>query len=153
MAPERRGRRRVGDIVEVPLDMQHSAFGWVLDAPLVAFFDYRCPTKLVPAIKEIARKPIAFRIWVMKYALTSGRWPVLGNLTIPESVREPPWFSKCDPITRKVTITKTGDEEVEADPELSAPLEAAAVWDPEHVVDRLRDHFEGRPNRWVESLK
>ena len=32
-------------------------------------------------------------------------------------------------------------------------LERAAVWEPEHVEDRLRDHFAGRSNRWVESLK
>ncbi|WP_448115483.1 hypothetical protein [Mesorhizobium amorphae] len=31
-------------------------------------------------------------------------------------------------------------------------LECAAVWDPEHVVDRLRDPADGRPNKWVERL-
>jgi hypothetical protein len=31
-------------------------------------------------------------------------------------------------------------------------LERCAVWAPEHVEDRLRDHFRGRPNKWVESL-
>ena len=28
----------------------------------------------------------------------------------------------------------------------------AAVWDPQHVEDRLRDHFAGLPNKWVQSL-
>lgn len=27
------------------------------------------------------------------------------------------------------------------------------VWSPEHVEDRLRDHFAGRPNKWEESLR
>jgi hypothetical protein len=31
-------------------------------------------------------------------------------------------------------------------------LESAVVWDPEHVVDRLRGPADGRPNKWVESL-
>lgn len=29
-----------------------------------------------------------------------------------------------------------------------AGLERTAVWDPEHLEDRLRDHRAGRPNRW-----
>jgi len=32
-------------------------------------------------------------------------------------------------------------------------LERCAVWEPEHVEDRLRDHFAGKPNVWVESLR
>ena len=32
-------------------------------------------------------------------------------------------------------------------------LEREAVWDPEHVEERIRDHYAGRKNRWVESLR
>jgi hypothetical protein len=32
-------------------------------------------------------------------------------------------------------------------------LEVAAVWDGHHVEDRLRDHFDGRPSEWVESMR
>ena len=28
-----------------------------------------------------------------------------------------------------------------------------AVWEPAHVEDRLRDHYAGAPNKWVESLR
>jgi hypothetical protein len=31
-------------------------------------------------------------------------------------------------------------------------LECCAVWDPEHVEDRLKDHFAGIPNKWVQSM-
>jgi hypothetical protein len=27
------------------------------------------------------------------------------------------------------------------------------VWEPEQVVDRLRDHAAGHPNEWVEGLR
>lgn len=40
-----------------------------------------------------------------------------------------------------------------ATPEECAVLERAAVWDPGHVEDRLRDHFAGQSNKWVESLR
>jgi hypothetical protein len=42
--------------------------------------------------------------------------------------------------------------EERADFERCVGLERAAVWDPEHVEDRLRDHRAGVPNKWVESL-
>ena len=32
-------------------------------------------------------------------------------------------------------------------------LECAAVWDPTHAEDRIRDHYLGRKNKWLESLK
>lgn len=32
-------------------------------------------------------------------------------------------------------------------------LERAAVWEPEHVEERLRDLYVGKPNIWVEQLK
>jgi hypothetical protein len=31
-------------------------------------------------------------------------------------------------------------------------LEPAAVWEPEHIADRLEDHYAGRPNRWLKSM-
>jgi hypothetical protein len=27
------------------------------------------------------------------------------------------------------------------------------VWEPEHVEERIRDHYAGRANRWAESLR
>ena len=42
-------------------------------------------------------------------------------------------------------ITKATREQCEG-------LECAAVWEAEHVEDRLRDYFDGKPNTWVEQL-
>lgn len=44
-------------------------------------------------------------------------------------------------------------EIIRATKEECSGLERSAVWEPEHVEDRLIDHFENRPNKWVESLK
>jgi len=74
----------------------------------------------------------------------------------PES-RTEPFFYKQDAITGRLalyhsTFASTNWERP-ASREECAGLEAAAVWEPEHVEDRLRDHFAGRPNKWVESLR
>jgi hypothetical protein len=142
--------RRVGDVVAIRLSDGRLAFAWLLREPLMAFFDYssRGPAA---AVAEIVRNPIAFRIWVMKRALTV--WQVVGHVSVPDDVLEPPWFFKQDPLSRAVSILRTGTEEFPANAETAKGLERAAVWDPEHVADRLEDHFAGRPNKWVDSVK
>jgi hypothetical protein len=143
----------VGDVVSIPLGDNRVAFGWVLKEPLLAFFDYSCDTSAIPAVSEIINKPIAFRIDVMNHAVTRGRWPVIGHATVPDKLLQTPWFFKKDIISGELSITQTGAEEIPATYEQCKALERCAVWDPEHVEDRLRDHFAGRPNVWVESLR
>jgi hypothetical protein len=61
-----------------------------------------------------------------------------------------PRFKK-DPINGKLTIY-INEAEFPAEIEECSDLEPAAVWDAEHVEDRLRDHCENQKNIWVKSL-
>jgi hypothetical protein len=137
----------------VPLDHRFQALGWVLDEPLIAFLDKRWPVGELPDLVGLGQVPIAFRVAVMNHAVTRGTWKVVGHLGPPNRLIEPPWFFNQDGLTGEITLTQTGAEEVPADLNMCQGLEAAAVWEPEHIVDRLRDHFAGRPNKWVESLR
>ena len=97
-------------------------------------------------IDQLAQLPIAFMLFVMMYAVSSGRWRVVGSLPLSPELKECPKFR----------IGRAGQLSIYQElPEL-APLyewpatvseciglETAAVWDPEHVEDRLRDHFAG----------
>jgi hypothetical protein len=148
--PKKRGRWRIGDIAEIDLGKGEHSYCWVLKSPLVAFFDLR--TKRKREVPEIVMLPIAFKIWVMKYALTSAHWPVIGKINPPPGVLESPKFFRQDALSGELSIYKDGKETPATKAECRG-LECAAVWDPEHVEDRLRDHFEGKPNRWVQSLR
>lgn len=119
----------------------------------MAFFDVSSDAGALPSVEEIVRYPVAFRVWVMNQPLVDGLWPVLGTVTVSEEQRAQPWFFKQDPISGKVTVGRTGTEE--RTPELGEVdrLERAAVWSTSHIVDRLRDHFAGNPNKWVESTR
>ncbi|HEY0158466.1 MAG TPA: hypothetical protein VGF28_14380 [Thermoanaerobaculia bacterium] len=88
----------------------------------------------------------------MNRAITSGRWKVLGHVPLDEPLQREPAFFKQDPLSGELTLYRSGTE-YPASAEECQELERAAVWDPEHVEDRLRDHFDGRSNRWVESLR
>jgi hypothetical protein len=154
MARKRKVRRTPGDVVAVPLGDGRRGFGLVLDEPLVAFFSVASSPGAEPRVDEIVRAPIAFRIWVTNQPIWDGEWQVVGHVAeIPPALREPPWFFKQDPISGKLTVGRTGAEELPPEPGQVDRLERAAVWSANHVVDRLEDHLAGRPNAWFESLR
>lgn len=144
-------RRRIGDVVAIALKDGSFAFGRVLMEPLMAFYALRA--ERIPTLTDIVSSNIAFKVCVMNYAITHGDWPVLGNIPLEKSLTAEPLFFKRDSITGALSIYRdsTG-EEVPATAEECAGLECAAVWEPEHVLDRLEDFFAGRPNKWVKSL-
>jgi hypothetical protein len=141
----------VGDIVSIPLGQDRYAFGWVLEEPLVAIFDY-LSTESAPPVDLVARHNVAFKIWVMNHAFTKGTWPTIGHKELGDAEREKPYFFKQDPISGSLSITRDGSEETPASQEEVIGLECAAVWEPSHVIDRINDYFAGVPNRWVTSL-
>lgn len=144
-------RRREGDVVKIQLK-NGWAFGRILREPLIAFYDFK--TNEIPRITEIVKHPVAFKIWVMNYAVTDGDWPVIGRIPLTPELQVRPPFFKQDPISKQLSITFTGGgDEQSAILEQCQNLECAAVWEPEHVVERLEDYFEGRPNFWVERLR
>jgi hypothetical protein len=146
----KRIRRRIGDVVKIPLGTGYYGFGRILKEPLVAFYDLR--VQAVPNIETIISARVLFKVWVMNHAVTSGRWEVIGNRPLePDMIAEPVFF-KQDPINNKF-FKYYKSTAVAATRQECLGLERAAVWEPEHVEDRLRDYYEGVPNKWVESLK
>lgn len=147
-----RGRVRVGDIIRIPLRDGGYGYGHVLEEPLVAFLDHRDGGE-TSAFEDLVAKRPAFTIWVSNRPMRDGAWPVVGHIEPDRDALRPPTFFKQDPISRKLTVTYDGGSEVPATAEECVDLERAAVWEPEHVAERLADHFDRRPNVWVESLR
>jgi len=145
-----RQKRLKGDIFEVDLRDGTFCYGRVINGSCV-LYDLRVGVR--PLIEEIVCQKVLFQVWVMKYAITRGIWKVIGNLPLEESLVERPRFFKKDSISGKLYVTYDGSQEIPATLEECQRLECAAVWDPEHVEDRLRDHFEGRRNKWYDSMR
>ena len=139
-----------GDIFQIDLGNGYFGFGQVLKDPLFVFFKLRA--RQPPPIEQIAESGVAFAIDVMEYAITDGDWPIIGSADVSEEIDESPPFFKKDPISGALSITYTGEEEEPATLASIEGLECAAVWEPEHVVERLNDHFAGRPSRLVELM-
>lgn len=157
LPPRKRGRRKTGDIVKVSYAEQSYSLGLVLEEPLIAFFDKAYANEADWAAGGHLGGHL-FTLMVMRSAVTSGRWPVVGKTDIPNHLQAPPKFAKQDAFTGQTFIYQVIPElaplyERPATREECEGLEIAAVWSAEHVEDRLRDHFAGVPNRWVESMK
>lgn len=135
----------------IPLGSGQFGYCRALTFPNAEFYDLR--SDIVLDANKVVEAPVAFRIWVMKYAFTGRRWKRLGNVSLRPTETGKIWWYFKDHDNGEFFRTRDGLEEIPASWSEVQHLECAAVWDPEHIEDRLRDHFGGRPNKWVESLK
>lgn len=139
-----------GNIVEIALPNGGLTYAMVVDSPRVAFFDRRFDSR--PSLDKIIEAPIAFQIWVMKYAIGKRYWSVIGDAEVPSTLMNTDRFFKRDSISGRFSIYEGGGIETPASYSEVAGLECAAVWDPQHVESRLEDHYAGVENIWVKSL-
>jgi len=144
-------RRTVGSILAVPLGDGTFCFAITLPEADFGFFDARLTEPVLSP--DLLSKPILFRVAVHKSAYNKGRWLKVGTLEVPsELLKAVPTFiqDKLNPEQFEIYL---GGDIHPATREQCEGLERAAVWDPEHIEDRLRDYYAGVPNVWVESLR
>lgn len=155
MQPASKVRRREGDLVKINLADGCHSYAQVAAEPLLVFFEGCQADDL--STEEVVRLPVLFRLCVANHAVTLGRWQVIGRRPLTPENRQEPYFYKQDPVTGRLALYHSSFAETNweraADLSECAGLECAAVWEPEHVEDRLRDHYAGRSNKWVESLR
>lgn len=140
-----------GAIVRIPLGENRFGAAQMLDLPEYAFFDTQASGDLTAA--EIVQRPVLFRIWVHRKSYSQGRWQKIGTAPVSEVLDQPVERFNQDPLAPSQIAIHFGRQVRPGTPEECEALERAAVWEPEHVEDRLRDHYANRPNKWVESLR
>jgi hypothetical protein len=87
------------------------------------------------SLDERVRLPILFTLFFYNHAITKGVWSVIANSKLYDAE-----FADAN-------------YEIPAILEECKGLECAAVWEPEHVVDRLLDYHAGRLNKWLGQLE
>jgi hypothetical protein len=143
-------KRTIGDVVQVPLEDGWHSYAQVLPEASFAFYDARVESDL--PVDDIVKRPILFIVPVMEYAVKKGGWPIVGHVMPGQVVKSPPRFIQ-DALNKNHFEIYENGETRPATREECIGLERAAVWDPTHVQSRLLDHYAGRVNKWVESLK
>jgi hypothetical protein len=140
-----------GTFVRIPLADGTFGYGRVLPDPYLAFYDFRT-TGPSADLDEIEAKPVLFTqaVRLFKY----DRWANLGKRKLAGEVTKPVVrFMQDLADYRKCTIYDSDGMSRDARPEECVGLERAAVWDPQHIEQRLLDHFEGRPNTFEEQAR
>ncbi len=155
MKPRKKVVPPAGSLVRIPLGASENAFARVLAQSQIAAYDYRDTGDQEPVdVAAVISAPVLFKITVMKSAFDSGRWPVVDQQALEPELASPVEYYMKDKLNGKFSVYRGSDGNTRPSTfEECEHLEAAAVWDPEHVEDRLRDHFAGRENRWVAQLR
>ena len=149
-----RVRYKEGAIVKIDLKDGTYSYARLLREPMILFYDIQTQKEeRDPDLNKLISQKELFRLAVMRYAITTGIWTIIGYVDSDPELSK--WVNqyKIDSITEKLTIWKADGSEIPATWDECKNLECAAVWEPEHVEERLRDHFAGRPSAIVESLK
>ena len=138
---------QIGNVVEIPLENRTYSYGVVVEEPLIAFSNlyFNEPQS---SFEKLFEEPV-FKIWVMKYAIGKRHWNVVGNVKVNIEI---PVFYKLDFITKKYSLYFESMEK-ESSLEECIGLECAAVWDPEHVQERLLAISLGKESIWEKSLR
>ena len=144
-------RWKPGNFVSIPLGEQKFGFGRVLEDHLIAFYDLL--SEHVLPTEEIEKHTILFKTGVMSYAITKGEFSIIGHSPLSKDLLERPKFFMQDISTGELSITENGEHLTPATYDECVTLEALAAWEPEHIIDRLRDHFDGKENVWVEQMR
>jgi len=146
-----RQQRTVGAVVKVPLEDGWHSYAQVLGEADFAFFDARTRDELSP--EEVVSRPVLFRVAVSNHAVTRGRWLKVGKAPVAPELSKPVKKFMQDLLDPRSYSLYLGGEIRPATRAECEGLERTAVWEPEHVESRLRDHYAGVPNVWVEQLR
>ena len=143
-----------GDFFRIDLGEGLLAHGRILKSPICAFYDAIGDRALDSA--ELVKKPILFKICVMKDAFKTLPWKIIGHAELEALLQRRVWFSKMDSISGELTLYSSWQGKTDEKPATVSQCqkhERAAVWSACHVESRLRDHYAGVPNRTVENFK
>lgn len=147
-----RQRHTPGSIIEIGIEGQYYVYAQLLEHVSIAVLDYRSNEHLQD-MSVLNTANVLFIVGIYGDVVTKGHWLKVGKLPIREELQTLPLefiydtighsFKHYNPNTGE--ITPSTREECRG-------LECAAVWDSNHVEDRIRDYYAGVPNVWVNSL-
>jgi hypothetical protein len=142
-----------GAFVKIQLDDKFHCYGRIIIKKYYAFYDCRTESDL--PLDVISKCPILFTIGVYSYAVKKDRWEIIGWLPLEEKLKTPPTFFVQDPINPNLLFLYNPlmAKMIPASLPECQGLERMAVWQPEHVEQRLRDYYSNVSNSTVESLK
>jgi hypothetical protein len=144
---------KIGNIIKIKIDDNTFGFGRIITGGFIEFYDFiSTETQSEDSLEKIIGSKVIFTLSIHKSWKKNGNWEIIGNNSndipnIPDQFMQ----NLSDPTNIKI-IDSSGSARKATLEEVQG-VERLAVWEDNHVEDRLRDHFNGKPNAWVEQLK
>jgi hypothetical protein len=124
---------KIGNIYAIPLPNGKYAFGRTYKDACIAIYNHIGDTvDDLPKTEEYQ-----FIVGVYKDILKSGQWPVVSNRPFNSDEEQwPPPMYVIDSISGEYSIYHKGELRTSSKGECEG-LEEAAVWEAEHIIDRI----------------
>ena len=123
------------------------------DSCTYAFFDYRSKG-IINDYSILSDVPILFIIAIHKSVPRLLKFKKIGKLSLREDFLLPPLFYIVDNISKNFFVYNALDGTITpSDKKQCKGLECAAVWEDNHVLDRIKDYYEGRECVWLKEDK
>jgi Domain of unknown function (DUF4259)/Immunity protein 26 len=150
----KRQRFEPGTVLRVGLDDGTHTYARMLSrSPYLAVYNARRSDDDVD-VEQIVRSPVLFVVAVAAAAYRSGRWQRVGSVPLlAAAVAIPEFFQQDIFDPRQCQVVDHLGRERTATPEECVGLERSAVWAAEHIEERVRDHYQNRPNAHLEVMK
>lgn len=140
-----------GDVFAIPLSNGKYGFGQVCkEGGSCAYFDLQSDDFL--PVETIIKSPVAFRVATVIGAAKKGGWLKLGNSPLEGSLNELASYRNQPVCSNQLYLVK-GNNFIPATYDEVKDLESLSTWNESQVVERLLNHFEGRPDPMTERLK
>jgi hypothetical protein len=141
-----------GSILEINIKNQYYTYAQILDKGGYVFFDYNSEKRLTD-FSVLEDKPILFIICVYDDVIKQGHWPIVGKMNIRKNLNTQPMQFIQDALhpDRFEFYNPNTGESTPATREKVKGMERAAVWEANHVEDRIRDYYNGVPCIWLED--
>ena len=144
----------VGSILKIGLANNNYGLARVIGGGFIEFYDIAfTDEQLKEVVNSLTQHKVIFTLSVHKSWIKNSGWELIGNSN--DHIPPPPKqfmqnFANLGDI-KIITpegVTSGTKEEVE-----KQGIERVAVWEDNHIEDRLQDYFSGTPNRWLEQLR
>lgn len=143
-------RWQADTLIAKTLDDGWTYYARLLEFPWAAFYRHRTKGRS-DALADIAGQPVLFTLAAHKDLVARNEWQPIGRVA-PDPALGPPKAQAMWDDDGTCHILDDKGVMRPATPAECRGLEPAAVWEPEHIADRLMDAFAGRPNPWLMQM-
>ena len=152
----KRQRRTPGSILRIDLEDGYYCYAQILDEG-VAFFDIHTKEKKLKDLNILLNTPVLFIIGVYTDVISQGIFLKVGKLPIRDDLKNQPMnyiedILATDKNRRFELYNPSTGETTPCTQDQAWGLERCAVWNYNHIEDRLRDHYAGRTCKWLHDF-